>query len=199
VNTPEEYRDLVINIRKGDACSLELLFRRLYPKLCAYANKFLNNMPDAEDIAQETFLKLYKNKEELDENKSIQSYLFTCVRNGCLNLLEHRKTVGRYERIMALVYLDHDPSITPHESLVVGDIEKEFNSALDRLPSQCRKIFELSRFEGFKYHEIATQLNISVKTVETQMSRALFKIRSELKDHLIMLALVILLTINRYI
>jgi RNA polymerase sigma-70 factor (ECF subfamily) len=196
VNTLEEYRDLVINIRRGDACSLELLFRRLYPKLCAYANKFLHNMPDAEDIAQETFFKLYKNKENLDETKSIQSYLFTSVRNSCLNLLEHRKAVGRYERIMALVYLDHDTAITPHESLVVGDIEKEFNSALEQLPSQCRKIFELSRFEGFKYHEIATQLNISVKTVETQMSRALFKIRSQLKDHLILVT-VILLASNR--
>jgi RNA polymerase sigma-19 factor, ECF subfamily len=150
-------------------------------------------MEDAEDIVQETFYKIWKNKNELDENKSIQSYLFTSVRNSCLNILLHKKTENQYARLMACVYLDNRNEINPHESLVAGDIEKDFQTALESLPSQCRKIFELNRLDGLKYQEIAERLNISIKTVETQMSRALVKIRFRLKEHLSTLYLLLLL------
>lgn len=144
----------------------------------------MNDMEDAEDIVQETFYRIWKNRIELDENKSIQSYLFTSIRNSCLNILQHKKTENQYARLMATVYLNNLDEVSPHESLVAEDIEKDFHNALEKLPSQCRKIFELNRLDGLKYHEIAEKLNISTKTVETQMSRALVKIRLQLKDHL---------------
>ena len=76
-----------------------------------------------------------------------------------------------------------------HQSLLAKDLEESINVAVDHLPSECKKIFKLSRFEGLKYHEIAQQLNISLKTVETQMSRALSKLRIELREYFPLLVL----------
>jgi RNA polymerase sigma-70 factor (ECF subfamily) len=183
LDSQPEYRDLVRSLQKGDPHSLELLFRRLYPRLCAFANKFLNNMEDSEDIVQEVFYKIWKNRAQLDETQSFATYLFSAVRNSALNLLDHKKHESKYAEIMAFLYLGQRQE-DGIETLVARDLEHDFSKALEHLPHECRKIFELSRFEGLKYQQIAERLNISIKTVETQMSRALFKIRFELKDHL---------------
>ncbi len=149
-------------------------------------------MDDSEDIVQEVFYRIWKNRANLDENKSFSTYLFSAVKNGSINHLEHKKHKDKYAEIMGVVYLrQHQPDST--DTLVAMDLERDFNKALDHLPSECRKVFELSRFEGLRYQEIADRLNISIKTVETQMSRALFKIRYELKDHLAALIILILL------
>jgi RNA polymerase sigma-70 factor (ECF subfamily) len=178
-----EYSELVKNIRQNDKRSLEALFRLLYARLRNYANVIVNNKEDAEDIVQEVFLKLWNNRAELDENKCIKTYLFVCTRNSCLNWLRHVKIRDDYARVMAMVYDPHAGNLSPHESLIARDIEADLSTALNDLPKQCRKIFELSRFDGLKYHEIAAKLNISIKTVETQMSRALVRVRFQLKKH----------------
>lgn len=184
MTTQEEFASLARGIRQNDKKSLERLFMKLYVRLRNYANTLTNSPEDSEDIVQEVFATIWNRRSELDENKSIQTYLFVCTRNGCLNWLKHRKTEDAYARIMALVYEDGAGIVTPHESLVADDMEKDFRQVLDELPLQCRRVFELNRFEGLKYHEIAARLNISIKTVETQMSRALAKMRFQLKKHL---------------
>jgi RNA polymerase sigma-70 factor (ECF subfamily) len=181
--TEPDYFSLVKNIRQNDKKSLEALFRLLYTPLRNYANVIINSKEDAEDIVQEVFLKLWNSRGDLDENKSIKTYLYVCTKHSCLNWLKHTKVRSDYARVMAVVYESSSDELSPHESLVVNDIESDLSIALDELPTQCRKIFELSRFEGLKYHEIASRLNISIKTVETQMSRALVKIRFQLKKH----------------
>lgn len=174
---------LVKNIRQNDKKSLEALFRLLYTPLRNYANVIINSKEDAEDIVQEVFLKLWNSRNDLDEYKSIKTYLYVCTKNSCLNWLKHTKVRSDYARVMAAVYESSSPELSPHESLIANDIESDLSIALNELPTQCRKIFELSRFEGLKYHEIASKLNISIKTVETQMSRALVKVRLQLKKH----------------
>lgn len=186
----QEHSELVLNLKNGDAHSMELLFRRLYPQLCAFANKFLHDLDEAEEVVQEVFFKVWKNRKSLDESKSIQSYLFTSVKNGCFNLLEHQKTKDKYAALLERVYVSSDQSILYQDSLIATELEKDFTKALETLPPECRRIFELSRFEGLKYQEIADQLNISIKTVETQMSRALSKIRIQLREYLVMLILI---------
>ncbi|MFZ6009450.1 MAG: RNA polymerase sigma-70 factor [Bacteroidota bacterium] len=189
----EENTDLVQSIKNGDAQSLELLFRRLYPHMCAYANKFLHDLDEAEEIVQEVFFRIWKNRKLLDETQSIKSYLFTAVKNNCFTSLEHKRVKDKYAELLAYVYRSSEGYSHSHEFLVASELEKDFTKALDQLPPECRRIFELSRFEGLKYHEIAQQLNISIKTVETQMSRALSKIRLQLRDYLVMLFLLNLL------
>ena len=189
-----EHFDLIINLKNGDTKSLELLFRRVYPRLCAYAKKFLNDADDAEEVVQELFYTLWKHRDRLDENKSLHSYLFTSTKNSCLNLLKTKKNKTKYSALMQFLYIqeaaDH---VDSYHALLAKDLEQNFNSALKGLPPECRKIFELSRMEGLQYKEIAHKLNISIKTVETQMSRALSRLRLELKEHIAVLFLLCLL------
>lgn len=185
MKTDKENIDLIRSIKQGDKQSLELLFRRLYPKLCAYAQKFLQDTSDSEEVVQELFFILCKSRESLDENQSLNSYLFASVKNRCLNLLESRKTKSKHAELLWYLYSQKSTeSANAYQQLVANDLEKEVNTAMGHLPKECKRIFELSRFEGLKYQEIAQRLNISIKTVETQMSRALTKLRLELRQHL---------------
>jgi RNA polymerase sigma-70 factor (ECF subfamily) len=189
LNKDTENSELISSLKKGDHGSLELLFRRLYPQLCAFANKYLHDLDEAEEIVQEVFYKIWINRKNLDEHQSIKSYLFTAVKNNCLTLLDHYKIRDKYSALLEYVYRTAESETTLHDSLIAKELEKDFAKALEHLPPDCRRIFELSRFEGLKYHEIAERLNISIKTVETQMSRALAKIRVQLKDYLVVLLL----------
>ncbi len=177
--------DLIINLKNGELQSMELLFRRLYPQLCIFANKYLHNLQDSEDIVQEVFYKVWKNRFNLNENESVKSYLFTAVKNSCFSRLTHSRVKDDYARILFRIYSQSENGLIPFaDPLITSELEKDFSDALKALPPECRKIFELSRVEGLKYHEIAERLNISIKTVETQMSRALARLRVELKDYL---------------
>src|ERR1041384_3086043 len=157
MTSQEEYAKLVKGIRENDRKSLERLFMSLYVRLRNYANTMTNSPDDSEDIVQEVFVKTWNNRHELDEHKSIQTFLFVCTRNACLNWLKHRKTEDAYARVMAIVYEGATSILTPHESLIADDIEKDFRQVLDELPLQCRRVFELNRFEGLKYNEIAAR------------------------------------------
>jgi RNA polymerase sigma-70 factor (ECF subfamily) len=190
VNQIPENSDLIIGIKQGNTQSFELLYRFLYPRLCAFARKFLQNTDDAEEVVQEIFYNLWKNKDHLDENKSIYSYLFTSAKNSCLNLIESKKCRTKYAELMKLLYVEGSAdNNNSYHALLTQDLEKDFQLALEKLPQECRKIFVLSRIEGLKYQEITDRLNISIKTVETQMSRALSKLRLQLKDHISLLLL----------
>ena len=183
------HKDLVLRLREGNAKTFELLFLSVYPHLCAYANKFLHDSNDAEEIVQEVFYRLWKNRQHLDEDESIKGYLFTAVKNHCLHFLEHKKVKDKYAALLHHVYNTTPACNGADAVLEASELEIEFARALDQLPSQCRKIFEMSRFEGLKHREIATHLNISQKTVETQISRALNRIKLQLKDYILILIL----------
>lgn len=185
VNQMPEYVDLVIGIKNGDAHSLELLFRRLHPGLCAYANKFLNNTDEAQEIVQDVFYRIWKHRDRLDENKSLYDYLFTSTRNSCLNLIESKKSRTKYAELMRFLYVQEScDNINSYHALLAKELEKDLKMALDNLPQECRRVFELSRIEGLKYQDIAIKLNISIKTVETQMSRALARLRVQLREYI---------------
>lgn len=189
MTTSTENIALIANLRAGDSKSMELIFRTLYPKLCAFANKYLHDIDEAEEVVQEVFYKVWRNRMHLDEDQSIRAYMFTAVKNSCFTTLQHLKVKDKYSALLTYVYEDELKRHATEDSLVASELDRDFSKALETLPPDCRTIFELSRFEGLKYHEIASRLNISVKTVETQMSRALQKIRVQLKDYLVVVLL----------
>ena len=187
-------RDQVASrIKIGDEQAFELLFRKYYVKLCSFANKFLNEPEEARDIVQQVFIKLWECRDYIDPDDSIKAYLFKMTQNICINKLQRKKVESKYAEIYRLIYLNQH-EISPDESLLTGELEKNINSALSRIPPRCKQVFELSRIEGLKYIEIADVLNISVKTVETQMSKAFRILRFELQEYIKLL--LILITIS---
>ena len=186
-------KELIQRVKLGDEQAFELLFRQYYVRLCGFANKFLNNWTESEEIVQEVFLRIWNKKENLNASASLKSYLFKSVQNLCINSLDHKKIVDRYVQTTQWLYGSQGVlGDSVHESLLAKELEENIQNSIEQLPSECKTIFKLSRFDNLTYKEIAEKLNLSVKTVETQISRALSKLRLELKDYVQLLILVFL-------
>lgn len=119
--------------------------------------------------------------ENLPDDANHKSYLYTAVRNKSLNFIRDRK------KHIVLEEAEDEEPVEENRSLETAELEKEIEIALQSLPEKCREVFELNRQEGLKYAEIAEKLNISIKTVEAQMSKALAIMREHLKDFMIAL------------
>lgn len=181
---------LAERIKLGDEQAFELLFRRYFVRLSAFANKFLNDSDLSQEIVQEVFMKIWETREDINPDDSLKSYLFKIAQNLSINKLKRAKVESRYKEVFKLVYFDHQ-EFSAHESLLAKELEENISISIGNLPPECRKIFELSRNEGLKYREIADTLHISVKTVESQMSKAIKTLRSELRDYLTLLIIVL--------
>jgi RNA polymerase sigma-70 factor, ECF subfamily len=174
---------LSIRIKMGDEQAFELFFRQYYIRLCGFANKYLNDPEEAREIVQEVFTKIWEVREDINPDESLCSYLFKMTSNISINKLRHKNVESKYVEIYKLVYVDNR-DISPYESLLSNELNDNITIALNKIPPRCRKIFDLSREERLKYSEIAVTLNISVKTVESQMSKALNILRYELREYL---------------
>jgi RNA polymerase sigma-70 factor (family 1) len=174
-------------IRSGQIPAFEMLFKTHYKPLCRYANSYLKDPDGAEELVQATFIGLWEKRTFISIESSLKAYLYRAVRNSCLNELKHEQVKQKYlaqESIRGEKLADSADHLAIH-----SELEKKIREALDTLPQQCRLIFTLSRFEELKYQEIADQLNLSVKTVENQMGKALKLMRIQLKDYLPLLAI----------
>jgi RNA polymerase sigma-70 factor (ECF subfamily) len=174
---------LALRIKLGDEQAFELLFRKYYVTLCSFANKFLNDPEEAREIVQEVFIKIWEGRDEIDPDLSVKSYMFKITQNQSLNKLRKKKAESAYIEIYKLMYIDHS-DFSSYESIFTRELEDRIASAMNTIPQKCKRVFELSRIEGLKYGEIAGVLNISIKTVEAQMSKALQILRMELKDYI---------------
>lgn len=169
-------------LHRGDAEAFEAVFRQWYAPLCGYACRLANgDMDEAEDLVQQAFAKLWEYRSQLQVSWSLKSYLYKTVHNACLNRLRARNVQSKYldfnaQQLDTMHALPDDT--TP-------ELQERFQRAMDTLPPQFRHVFELSRFEMLKYREIADQLGISIKTVETQMGKALRVLRLQLADYLV--------------
>ena len=173
-----------------DKDSFEKLFRNYFSPLMSFARKILVDEDDAREVVHKVFIKLWEKREEIDLSTSPKSYLFTSVHNMSLNVIRDRKKFSSDE--VPDIAGEWDVS-TQIESM---ELEEKINEAIQSLPEKCRQIFELSRFDGLKYSEIAAQLDISVKTVENQMSKALKILREKLLKYLTLLLWLVMHTLN---
>jgi len=160
----------------------EALFRIYFPSLCYFAQKYIADLDSCKEIVHKVFVSIWEKREEFDFDKSAKSYLFTAVYNRCINHIRDQKkflsdgTIDAFEEYSA-INMDTD-------HLEVAELESRIWKIINGLPEKCREIFVLNRFDGKKYAEIAEELNISIKTVETQMSKALKILRDNLIDYL---------------
>ncbi|WP_430817616.1 RNA polymerase sigma-70 factor [Carboxylicivirga sp. RSCT41] len=184
---------LIKQIKDGHQPSFRLLFDSYYRILHAYALKFVD--PDrANDVVQDLFSNIWERRSDLVIKTSLHNYLFTGIRNNCLQLLEKQKVRTRYhqdkENQLALDELNYFHSETS-QSLLEVELQNKIEEAISKLPEQCQKVFRLSRIKQVRNAEIAEQLQISPKTVEKHLSKALKIMREELKDYLPFLLLLL--------
>ena len=191
---PTNQHSNTTEINFSDEETLNRIYLEQYAGLHRYAFTFVQDAALAEEMVQQVFLKLLERQAPLIIHTSVKSYLYRSVYHECLNHLKQHKT---RQTIRLDTLTDAAHTETPAAKIQYTELETRVHTAIGELPEQCRTIFQLSRFEELKYHEIATQLGLSIKTVETQMSRALKKLRVSLADYLPLLvaALITLFTL----
>ena len=175
-----EEKILFERIQKSDEKAFVILFHHYYGYLCLYATKIINDDSTAEEIVQDLFVKLWEKRDQLNIETSLKNYLFRSVKNLCINYIQHNKTKIRYAQnvLSEIVY-----NISDDSNFTEIDLSRKIDESINSLPEKRKEIFRLSRQEGLKYHEIAQKLNVSVKTVETQMSLAIKTLREKLKNY----------------
>ncbi|RMG32040.1 MAG: RNA polymerase sigma-70 factor [Bacteroidetes bacterium] len=166
---------VIARLRAGHEATFEAVFRQYYAGLCAYAHQYLKEKELAEEIVQQLFCKLWEKRQSLEIKSSLKSYLFNAVRNNCLSHLRHEKVKAEYRQYS--LYRQAEVQLGFEDEVQQAELQQLIHAAIAALPEQCRRIFEMSRFEGMKYREIALTLGLSPKTIEAQMGKALKRIR----------------------
>jgi len=165
----------------------EALFKEHFTGLVYFAQKYLGDIDASKDVVHNVFIKIWENRNEFEFDKPAKSYLFTSVYNRSLNAIrDHKKFANNSDDEVHAATLETGEF---HDTMEVAELDGRIKQAIQKLPVKCRQVFEMNRFEGKKYAEIAAHLNISVKTVEGQMSKALKVMKEELKDYLYVLIL----------
>jgi RNA polymerase sigma-70 factor, ECF subfamily len=162
-----------------DTKSFEHLFKSNYKALCNFAFRYVEDKDDAEEIVQETFVYIWNNKSEADFHTDNIAYLYSAVKNRCLNHIKHLSIREVYK---SHVTFHHSESAT--SNMDIFDLEDKIEKGLKNLSEKCREVFLSSRYEGLKNKEIAEKYDISVKTVENQIGKALKHFSEYLKDYI---------------
>ncbi|MCX6245076.1 MAG: RNA polymerase sigma-70 factor [Bacteroidetes bacterium] len=177
-------------MRTLDKATFESLFRSEFRGLCFFALRFTKDVDTAREITQESFISLWEKRDSIDLSKPVKTYLSTSVRNKCLNHLRDNKKFNT--DILEAEGLLSEQIYHQSDKLIETEIKEKISDAIGELPEKCREIFVLNRNENLKYQEIADRLAISVKTVETQMSKALQHMRARLAEYLTIIMIFIL-------
>ncbi len=170
---------LFILIGKNDRLALNTLFAHYYQKLCFFANTYLRNPEESEEVVADVFLTIWKNRHQLVIEKSLKSYLYVSVRHASLATIKKRQPL--FEDIEDILFSTNllDPN-DPEKILTHKELQHQLDVAIESLPSRCKQIFLMSRMEGLSYKEISEILGIAEKTIENQLVKALRILRGYL-------------------
>jgi RNA polymerase sigma-70 factor (family 1) len=171
---------IIRGIQSGDESAFRQLFESYYQKLVVFAGKYLGDLESARDVVQEFLTDLYESHGSISIRTSLKAYLYSSVRNRCLNQLKHRAVRDKHRELVMQPDITADPDQDFTEKMDATELEARISEIVSRLPQQCRRIFILSRVDEKKNREIAKELGLSVRTVETQISRALKALRDNL-------------------
>lgn len=178
---------LVIRIRNDSQDAFRLLYDRYCRKLYYFSLRYLKDKEEAEELVQSVFINVWEHRKSLDETMSVKSYIFRSSVNYIYNYLKKKAIRARFvERELQKGELQSNQT---YDQIFFHDLERSINTIIETLPSQQQKIFQLSRFEGLSHEEIAKKLDLSTRTVENQVYRALKIIKSNLKGELFSLFL----------
>lgn len=174
-------------LRKGNRKAYEAVYFEYYDMLFHLALQYLNSTEQAKEIVQDAFMKLWENRSGLSQQSNIKNYLYTITKNCCLNYLRQRKVFSQYLNDTAYLeweFRERAMSRLSDDQLQYEELLKKISTVLSQLPTELQQTFRMSREQELKYAEIAEKLNLSIKTVESRMSKVLRVLRLGLKDFL---------------
>jgi RNA polymerase sigma-70 factor (ECF subfamily) len=162
--------DIVRRLKNGDERALKFIFDEYYRPLTVFAMRYVSDTAEAKEIVQDFFVRLWSRHVGIEVRLSLKMYLYQSVRNACLNYLASNKVAQRRLKGYKVDQITSDNAL---EHMMAAEQEEMLMRAIDKLPEKCREIFLLSRIQRLSNQAIANQLNISIKTVEAQISIAL--------------------------
>lgn len=169
-------------LKEGKETAFHALFKKYFGPLTLFAYKIVKDEDEARDIVQTLFSKIYEQRMELNIKVSLKSFLYQSVRNRALNEIKSKQIKNRHHEMILV-----GSSESNHETdnlIQEAELEIRIVQAVALLPAQCKRIFEMSRVEGLSNTEIAESLQLSKRTVETQISKALKALREQLADYM---------------
>lgn len=188
---------LVIRIRSDSKDAFKLLYIRYSKKLYYFSLRYLGNNEEAEELVQSVFINIWEHRKSLDETMSVKNYIYRSAVNYIYNYLKKKAIRARF--VESELQKGELQSNNTYDQIIFHDLERSIKLIVETLPSQQQKIFQLSRFEGLSHEEIAKDLDLSVRTVENQIYRALKIIKSKLKGDIFSVFLIIIETVVLYL
>lgn len=180
-------KQLFLEFQQGDSSLFNYFFDKYYQGLCVYAYRILKSETEAEDLVQDFFVRVLENHKHIFIDSSVKSYFLRSIHNRCLDALDHRKVKTTHERFRIMMLKEDEIQEYP---LLDSELTQQIEKAIKKLPENIRYTFILNRFDGLSYQQIAEQENVSVKTIEYRISKALTILRKELGDYLVMLLVI---------
>jgi RNA polymerase sigma-70 factor (family 1) len=173
---------LVERLKSGDPDAFSFIFSTYFRDMVFFAYSFTHELNTAEDIVQDTFVNLWEDREKLNVLVSLRSFLLKTIQNKCIDWHRHKKVLNNHSTFI----IDNSPlyDYDTDNYVLRSELENIIENAVVTLPENIKEAFEMNRYEGLKYQEIAVRLNVSVRTVEVRISKALDLLRKKLIDFL---------------
>lgn len=186
--------NILLRLKNGDELAYKYLYDQYYSKLCRVANFYVKEIFISENLVGDLIFAMWENREKLDTIESLNSYLFTSIRNRCFNYLKqaHVQREISFSKVQEnqFIYSLNSENELPVGILIEKELEDKIELSINHLPQQTKKVFQLKRTEELSYEEISSQLNISINTVKYHMKSALQILRVELATYLVSVLLV---------
>jgi RNA polymerase sigma-70 factor (ECF subfamily) len=187
--------DTFESFKKGEEVAFTYFYDKYFRRIEAFSFQFIHDKTEAENLAQEAFINLWQNKDNIDAINGIQSFLYTYAKSKCLNLIRHNKVKDKFksdllnskERELDIEILNS----IQFDTLELTELERIINESINDLPPKTREVFIKKRFENKKNAEIAEEMQVSLKAVEAHMTKALKILKTKLSDYLFMLFILI--------
>ncbi len=181
--------ELFKRLKEGDETAFEIIFKSFFEQLVSFANEYVFDREISKGIVQETFIKLWEKRVNIDVEANVKAFLYTITKNSCLSYLRHVKTKQKYfekrKKDFEDLMLNYEAlSQLEIDRIDFNTIEKIIKETVESMPPRCKEVFTLSRFEELSNKKIAEKLEISVKAVEANNSRAIKLLRKNLRDYL---------------
>ena len=180
-------KEVIRQLKSDDPIVFESLYRFFSPKLNYFTNQYLLDSEASRNIVQDVFTELWDRRKTFREDTNIQAWMFTVTKNKSLKYINKQKSREKYSHHLKTRQLEINQKALEGfdtSSFMFEELLSLIETALNKLSPSCRKVFEMSRFNGMKNQQIADELNLSIKTVEAHISKALKLFHSELKDYL---------------